>query len=42
MLPRAPSEDSVALNRCMEWIDLDQNRDKWKALVNVVMNRWVP
>jgi hypothetical protein len=22
----------------MEWIDLAQNRDRWQALVNVIMN----
>ena len=26
----------------MDWIDLAQNRDRWWALVNVVMNLWVP
>jgi hypothetical protein len=25
-----------------EGIDLAQDRDQWKALVNVVMNLWVP
>jgi hypothetical protein len=24
------------------WIDLAQNRDKWRALVNKVMKIWVP
>ena len=24
------------------WIDVAQDRDKWRALVNVVMNLWVP
>ena len=23
---------------CTDWIDLNQNRDRWWALVNVVMN----
>jgi hypothetical protein len=23
---------------CMDWIDLAQDRDKWMALVNTVMN----
>jgi hypothetical protein len=24
------------------WIDLAQDRDQWMALVNTVMNLWVP
>jgi hypothetical protein len=26
----------------MDWIELAQDRDGWQALVNVVMNLWVP
>jgi hypothetical protein len=27
---------------CMNWIDLVQDRDQWRALVNTLMNLWVP
>jgi hypothetical protein len=26
----------------MDWIDLAEDRDQWRALVNMVMNLWVP
>jgi len=26
----------------MDWIDLTQCRDRWQALVNIVMKLWVP
>jgi hypothetical protein len=27
---------------CMGWIDLAQDRNQWRALVNTVMNLWIP
>ena len=27
---------------CVDWIDLAQDRDKCQAVVNMVMNLWVP
>jgi len=27
---------------CMDWIDLLQERQKWRALLNAAMNLWVP
>jgi hypothetical protein len=29
-------------NKFVDWIHLAQNRDQWQALVNAVMNLWVP
>jgi hypothetical protein len=26
----------------MDWIELAEDRDRWRTLVNVVMNLWVP
>jgi hypothetical protein len=26
----------------MDWIDMAQDRDRWRVLVNAVMNLWVP
>jgi hypothetical protein len=26
----------------MDWIDVAQDGDQWRALVNTVMNLWVP
>jgi hypothetical protein len=26
----------------MDWIDLAEDRDQWRALVNMVMSLWVP
>jgi hypothetical protein len=26
----------------VDWIDLTQDRNKWRALVNAIMNLWVP
>jgi len=46
--PRCKWEDNIKLDLLevgclrMEWIDLAQDKDRWRALVNAVMNLWVP
>jgi hypothetical protein len=46
--PRRRWEDDIRMDLReigwggMDWIDVAQNRDQWRALVNTVMNLWVP
>jgi hypothetical protein len=46
--PRHRWEDNIIMDlreiECggMDWIDLGQDRDQWRALVNAVMNLQVP
>jgi hypothetical protein len=45
--PRRRWEDGIKMDLrdsgwgCVEWIDLAQDRDRWRAVVNAVMNVWV-
>jgi hypothetical protein len=46
--PRYRWEDNIMMGlqevgcRGMDWIDLAQDKDRWRALVNAVMNLRVP
>jgi hypothetical protein len=46
--PRRRWEDNIKMDlRCivwgdMEWTNLVQDREPWRAVVNTVMNLWVP
>jgi len=46
--PRRKWEDNIKLDlqevgcESMDWIDVDQGRDRCRALVNAVMSLWVP
>jgi hypothetical protein len=46
--PRCRWEDNIKMELKeigwggMDWIDLAQDRDQWRALVYTIMNLWVP
>jgi hypothetical protein len=46
--PRRRRVDNIKMDHvekrwgCVDWIGLAQNKDKWRALVNAVMNLRVP
>ena len=46
--PRLRWEDNIKMDLqeevggCGDWMELAQDRDRWRALVNTVRNLWVP
>ena len=47
--PRHRSEDNIKMDLQemrwgggVDWIDLAEDRDRWRGLVNAVLNLWVP
>jgi hypothetical protein len=46
--PRLRWDDNIKMDLqevgcgSMDWIELDQDRDRWRVLVSAVINLWVP
>ena len=46
--PRRRWEDNIKMDlrevggACGDWMELAQDRDRWRALVSIMMNLWVP
>ena len=46
--PKRRWEDNIKMDLwevgcgCVDWMELAQNRDRWRAVVSAVMKLWVP
>jgi len=46
--PRRRREDNIKIDLqevgagCEDWMELSQDRDRWRELLSTVMNLWVP
>jgi hypothetical protein len=40
--PQRMYEDGTSRTQGVDWFHVAQDRDRWRAIVNTIMNLWVP